>query len=134
MMFYAWALGMQAGADERAAAREAFSAATIGGAMAIGMAECIGRIAPGFRANLTLIDLTDPSWRPLNSAVRQLVYGETGRAGRHVMVHGRLVVRDGRMVTIDENRLCEDAERLRLLMADELGRRLRPNGQLTDAY
>jgi 5-methylthioadenosine/S-adenosylhomocysteine deaminase len=134
MKLFALAWGLQAGADDASAAREAFLAATIGGASALGMADAIGRIAPGFRANLAFIDLTDPSWRPLNSAVRQLVYGETGRAVRHVMVRGNFVVRDGRMVSIDENGLCEDAERLRLSMMDELGRRIRPNCHLTAAY
>jgi 5-methylthioadenosine/S-adenosylhomocysteine deaminase len=134
MKLFALAWGLQATADDSSAASEAFSAATIGGAMALGMADAIGRIAPGFRANLTFIDLADPSWRPLNSAVRQLVYGETGRAVRHVMVQGSLVVRDGRMVSIDENSLCEDAERLRFATAHELGRRLQPNGHLTEAY
>jgi 5-methylthioadenosine/S-adenosylhomocysteine deaminase len=134
MKLFALAWGLQAGADDSSAATEAFHAATVGGAAALGMAEAIGRIAPGFRANLTFIDLTDPCWRPLNSAVRQLVYGETGRAVRHVMVQGSLVVRDGRMVSVDENALCEDAETLRLAMADELGRRIRPNGRLAEAY
>jgi 5-methylthioadenosine/S-adenosylhomocysteine deaminase len=133
MKLFALAWGLQADAGD-SAAREAFVAATIGGASALGMADAIGRIAPGFRANLTFIDLTDPSWRPLNSAVRQLVYGETGRAVRHVMVQSSFVVRDGRMVSIDENGLCEEAERLRLSMVDELGRRIRPNGRLTGAY
>jgi 5-methylthioadenosine/S-adenosylhomocysteine deaminase len=134
MKLYALAWGIQASADEGSAAGEAFSAATIGGAAAIGMSDSIGRIAPGFRANLAFIDLTDPSWRPLNSAVRQLVYGETGRAVRHVMVQGNLVVSDGRMVSIDERRLCEDAERLRLAMAEELGHKIKPNKSLTKAY
>ena len=134
MKLYALALGMQAGADERAAASEAFSAATIGGAMAIGIPECIGRIAPGFRANLTFIDLTDPSWRPLNSAVRQLVYSETGRAVLHVMVQGKLVVSDRRMISIDEKNLCEEAERLRGAIAEELARKMNPDRNLTTAY
>jgi 5-methylthioadenosine/S-adenosylhomocysteine deaminase len=134
MKLYALAWGMQAAADEGSAAAEAFSAATIGGAAAIGMSDSIGRIAPGFRANLAFIDLTDPSWRPLNSAVRQLVYGETGRAVRHVLVQGNLVVSDGRLVSIDERRLCEDAERLRLAMAEELSQKIMPNENLTKAY
>lgn len=134
MKLYALAWGMQAGADDSSAAVEAFSAATTGGAMAIGMPESIGRIAPGFRANLTFIDLSDPSWRPLNSAVRQLVYGETGRAVRHVMVQGNLVVSDGRMASVDENKLCEDAERLRLAMVEELSQKLNPDKNLAQAY
>ncbi|MEA2866025.1 MAG: 5-methylthioadenosine/S-adenosylhomocysteine deaminase [Bradyrhizobium sp.] len=134
MKLFALVWGMQAGADDRSAATEAFSAATIGGAAAIGLAGTVGRVAPGFRANLAFIDLSDPSWRPLNSAVRQLVYGETGRALRHVMVQGKLLVTNGRMASIDENRLCEDAERLRAAMAKELDQKLNPDKDVTQAY
>jgi cytosine/adenosine deaminase-related metal-dependent hydrolase len=134
MKLYALAWGLQAGANDHSAAIEAFSAATTGGAMAVGMSGSIGRIAPGFRANLTFIDLSDPSWRPLNSAVRQLVYGETGRAVRHVMVQGTLAVSDGRLTSIDEDRLCEDAERLRVAMAEELRQRMNPDRKLIEAY
>jgi cytosine/adenosine deaminase-related metal-dependent hydrolase len=56
----------------------------------------IGTIAPGRRADLVLLDLTDPAWLPLNSATRQLVFSEAGRGVDTVLVDGRVVVRGGR--------------------------------------
>ena len=104
------------------------------GAQALGLQSKVGRVAPGFRANLVFVDLADPSWRPLNSAVRQLVYGETGRGVRHVMVRGRRVVRDGALTTIDEIGLCEAAERMRSAMEPELSQRLALDPDLVAGY
>jgi cytosine/adenosine deaminase-related metal-dependent hydrolase len=95
-----WALQSEAG--ETGAATQAFRAATIGGADAVGLGGQVGRIRPGYRADLLLFDLADPVWKPFNSAVRQLVYGETGRALRTVMVDGEVVVRGGHLLTVDE--------------------------------
>jgi len=91
---------------------QAFAAATVGGAEALGMGEDIGRIAPGRKADITLLSLRDPAFVPLNDAVRQLVYSEPGRSVRHVIVDGRPVLENGRSTTIDEDALYADVERL----------------------
>jgi guanine deaminase len=86
----------------------ALKAATEGGAAAVGLAGQIGRIAPGMKADLTFIDLADPSFVPLNSVARQLVNIEAGRAVRHVMVDGNWVLRDRRVTTVDEAAVFEE--------------------------
>jgi cytosine/adenosine deaminase-related metal-dependent hydrolase len=80
---------------------DAVEAATTGGAKAVGLPE-IGAIAPGMKADLVLLDLDDLAWQPFNSAARQLVFSETGRAVHTVLVDGRVVLRGGRMATVDE--------------------------------
>jgi 5-methylthioadenosine/S-adenosylhomocysteine deaminase len=92
--------------------RKAFAAATLGGAQAIGLSEDIGRIAPGRKADITLLSLRDPAFTPLNDAVRQLVYTEPGRSVRHVIVDGRVVIENGRATMLDEDDLYQDIERL----------------------
>jgi cytosine/adenosine deaminase-related metal-dependent hydrolase len=92
----------------RPTAAEAIRLATLGGAAAAGCGDRFGAIEVGMSADMVAYDLEDPTWRPFNSAARQLVFAETGRAVRHVWVAGRPVVRDGRCVTVDERRLIED--------------------------
>jgi 5-methylthioadenosine/S-adenosylhomocysteine deaminase len=84
-------------------AAAAIGAATAAGAQSARLGDLIGQIAPGYKADLTLIDMSDPGWSPLNSAARQLVHVEAGRGVRHVVVDGAVVVRDRRLTTIDED-------------------------------
>src|ERR1700686_894475 len=88
----------------------ALAAATQAGAEGARLGHLIGRIAPGLRADLTLIDMSDPSWSPLNSAARQLVHVELGRGGRHAAVDGAVVVRDRRLATIDEEDIYREVD------------------------
>jgi len=88
-------------------AAAALRAATEAGADSARLGGEVGRIAPGCKADLTLIDMSDPSWFPLNSAVRQLVHVEAGRGVRHVIVDGAVVVRDRRLTTIDEDEIYD---------------------------
>lgn len=91
---------------------DALEAATRGGARALRMSDAIGAIRPGRKADITLIDLRDPVFRPLNSAARQLVYGECGRAVTTVIVDGVVVMRDRRLTTIDEEALALEIDEL----------------------
>jgi 5-methylthioadenosine/S-adenosylhomocysteine deaminase len=85
----------------------ALRAATEGGADGARLGQTLGRIAPGFKADLTLIDTKDPTWSPMNSVARQLVHIEAGRGVRHVIVDGKIVVRDRQLTTLDETTVYE---------------------------
>lgn len=88
-------------------ADQALHAATRGGAHAVHMDDEIGQIEAGFRADLVLLDLQDPSFVPLNSAVRQMVYSESSRAVKTVLVDGRIVIKDGVLQTVDPAQLLK---------------------------
>ncbi len=92
-------------------AAAAFRAATVGGARTAGLGDTVGAIRPGLKADLLILDLADPAYVPFNSALRQLVFADSGRAIETVIVNGKTVIRDGRMVTIDEAELRALVER-----------------------
>ena len=106
--------------------REAARAATEGGARALGFGDRIGRLAPGCKADIVMLDLDHPNWLPLNDPVNQLVHSEDGTAVASVMIGGRLVVDNRRVVGIDLARLRQRAEaaRERLAAANADNRRL----------
>lgn len=87
--------------EEWVGAAEALRMATEGSARVLGMQDRIGRIAPGFLADLVFLDLGHVNLVPLNDAVQQLVNAEDGAAVRDVMVGGRFVLRDNALVGID---------------------------------
>ena len=83
-------------------AREVVAMATTGGARALGLKGELGELKPGMLADITLLRLDSSFFAPLNDAFRQLVYCENGSSVDTVMVDGRIVVEDGRLVTLDQ--------------------------------
>ena len=77
-----------------------FHAATVGGATALGR-EDIGRLAPGARADVVLVDLANPFMLPARDPLRSLVYTAADRAVHSVFVDGEKVVEAGRVLTLD---------------------------------
>ncbi len=93
--------------DHRAA--DVFNAATLGGAKALGRSD-IGRLAVGARADIVLVDVTQPNMRPVRDPVRSLIYAAADRAVKTVIVDGRTVVEGGRVLTMDHEKACAELE------------------------
>lgn len=90
----------------------ALRAATLAGARAVGLSGAIGAIKPGMLADLVIFNLNEPAFVPFNSAARQVVFSECGRAVETVVVNGRPVVRGGKLVTMDEAALAAQVEKV----------------------
>jgi 5-methylthioadenosine/S-adenosylhomocysteine deaminase len=90
----------------------ALKAATVSGARALGLGDTVGALKPGMAADLVILNLNEPAFLPFNSAARQIVYAESGRAVETVFVNGRPVVREGKLVTLDETKLAAEAAEL----------------------
>ncbi|HYZ64144.1 MAG TPA: amidohydrolase family protein, partial [Acetobacteraceae bacterium] len=97
-------------------APQVLEAATTGSAAALGF-EHVGRIAPGFAADIVFLDLDAPTLIPLNDPVNQLVFGEDGTSVHSVMIGGRFVVRERKLLTVDLPALAARAEAARAEMA-----------------
>jgi cytosine/adenosine deaminase-related metal-dependent hydrolase len=100
-------------------AADAIRSATIGGARTAGLEGRIGALRPGMAADLFIVDLTDPSFVPLNSVARQIVFTEGGRGVETVIVDGRVIIADRKITTIDERALREEvADLMKVLRKD----------------
>ncbi|MEA2228079.1 MAG: 5-methylthioadenosine/S-adenosylhomocysteine deaminase [Solirubrobacteraceae bacterium] len=83
-------------------ARDALRMATAGGSACTGHGERLGWIEEGAHADLVLIPRSSPTFAPLHDPVRQLVYGAPSRDVDTVVVDGRVVVRGGRVLGVDD--------------------------------
>ncbi len=91
-------------------AERAVECATLGGARALGMADSIGSLEPGKKADFVAHDTWRPEWRPLFNVVNQLVWSADGRGVHSVWVDGRRVVENYRCTTVDEDRLYAEVQ------------------------
>ena len=73
---------------------EVFRMATEGSAAVLGWGGQLGRLAPGYLADIVFLDLGAPAFVPLNDPVNQVVHAEDGGGVRDVMVGGRMVLED----------------------------------------
>jgi 5-methylthioadenosine/S-adenosylhomocysteine deaminase len=101
-------------------------AALEGGARALGLGGKIGRLAPGYKADIVFLDLHHVNWMPCNDPTNQLVHTEDGNAVDSVMIGGRMVVEHRRVTTVDVAALARQAEsaRARLTRANAPGKAL----------
>ncbi|WNJ91805.1 amidohydrolase family protein [Bosea sp. 685] len=83
---------------------------TRNGARSVGAQDQIGSLEAGKKADLTIIDLNQPVMRPLIRLVSNLVhYGHPGIV-HSVIVDGKFVMRDRKVLTIDEQALLDEAQ------------------------
>jgi len=98
-------------------AKQAFALATSSGARAIHQEQAIGTLEIGKQADLVVINLhathNSPSYTYAADAIyNQLVYTCHASDVRDVMVAGQLLLRNGQLLTIDEQQVLADARRI----------------------
>src|SRR5215204_1662218 len=90
---------------EVATAADVFSAATLGGAKALGRDD-LGRIAPGAKADLLFFDAESLWMTPLRDPVKNIVYSAQAHDIADVMVNGTIVLRDRTVLGFDEREVA----------------------------
>ena len=77
-------------------------AATMGGARVLGAERLIGSLEPGKKADCIVLDLDQPHLTPIYHPVSHLVYAARGSDVIHSVIGGRVVMRDRKLLTLDE--------------------------------
>ena len=91
--------------------RDFYTAATIGGAKALGRDD-LGRLAPGCTADISIFNLGGLTAGPIDDPMRTFVHFRRGRDCDTVLVDGKVVVEDGRVVGIDEENLAHRSQQV----------------------
>ncbi|MBL4904146.1 MAG: amidohydrolase [Desulfocapsa sp.] len=91
-------------------AKRALAAATKSNAKILGLS-MLGEIAPGFKADITLLDMNQPHLQPFyNSDV--LVYSGSGADVETVIINGRIILRDRELLSFDLNECMTKVRKL----------------------
>jgi cytosine/adenosine deaminase-related metal-dependent hydrolase len=94
----------------RTSAADYFTATTIGGADALGRDD-LGRLMPGAKADMIVVDLDDPGLGQFFDPIQSLVLSGSGRNVRTVIVNGRIVVKDREIPGIDMAAMHERSQK-----------------------
>jgi 5-methylthioadenosine/S-adenosylhomocysteine deaminase len=94
-------------------AEEALSLATINGARALHMESDIGSLEAGKRADIVVVDLDALNQTPRYNIYSHLVYATKAADVRTVVIEGRVVMRDRRLLTLNELLIKQKARLLR---------------------
>jgi 5-methylthioadenosine/S-adenosylhomocysteine deaminase len=92
-------------------APRALRMATIDGARALGLADEIGSIEVGKRADVIIVDLDRLSLTPAPDLISALVYSAQPVDVRTSIIDGQIVMRDGELMTLNEAGVRKDATR-----------------------
>lgn len=81
--------------------RQAVEIAALGGAKGLNLADQLGSLAVGKKADLVLYDLTNLSLLPRTDPIGPLILGRPTQAVDSAWVNGTRIVADGQVTTID---------------------------------
>jgi len=95
-------------------AEEAFNFATKNGAKALNVKA--GEIKEGYLADLVLINVDKPQLRPISNIKSHLVYSFNGCVD-DVIIDGKIVMREGDIITLDEEEIYEKAEEMYAILS-----------------
>lgn len=101
-------------------AEQALEMATLGGARALHLEKEIGSIEPGKRADLILVDLGAPHLTPLYNLRSHLVYAAKASDVADTIVNGRVLMRNRRLLTLDEESVKAAARRYQKQVSESL--------------
>jgi len=101
-------------------AEEAFAMGTIGGARALHLENLIGSLEVGKRADIVIAEFESLNQTPSYSVYSTLVYATKAEDVRTVIIDGKIVMRDKRLLTLDENVIKKDANLYRQKIINSL--------------
>ena len=99
------------GAPENLTLGETLAIATRGSARVVGLGDRLGAVAPGQLADLILVDLDGTHHQPLHSVSASLVYAARAADVRTVIVDGRVIMRDRKLLTLDKAEIIRQVNR-----------------------
>jgi 5-methylthioadenosine/S-adenosylhomocysteine deaminase len=102
---------------------EALDIALSGSAAVLGMADQIGRLAPGFLADIILVDTSGAHLQPLHSMTAALIYSVRASDVHTVLVNGRVLMRGRQLLTLNKAAIINKVKERMLRLAQRIPER-----------
>jgi 5-methylthioadenosine/S-adenosylhomocysteine deaminase len=102
-------------------AKDVVAMATIDGARALHMEKEIGSLEAGKKADVVLISVNEPNAVPMYDVYAQIAYSLKGSDVDTVVIGGRVVMRDRKLLTVDEPAVIEKAREYGAAVKKSLG-------------
>jgi 5-methylthioadenosine/S-adenosylhomocysteine deaminase len=96
-------------------ARTVLKMATLDAARALGIGHETGSLEVGKKADIVIVDTNKPHLTPLYDVFSHLVYSASGSDVDTVLINGRIVVENARLLTMDINAVMSD---MRMIAAE----------------
>src|SRR5271154_715707 len=107
--------------DSRALpAEQVVEMATIGGARAVHLEKLIGSLEAGKKADLIVVDTTAPHATPMYNVYSSLVYAQKAADVRTVVINGKIVMEERKMLTLDETAILAKANEYKVQIEKSL--------------
>jgi 5-methylthioadenosine/S-adenosylhomocysteine deaminase len=103
---------LQSGDPRTLPAADVLAMATREGAAALGMEKIIGSLEPGKRADLIVVSMNAARQTPMYDPLSHLVYTTRGDDVRTTIVHGKILMREGKVLTLNEPAVLAEARKL----------------------
>jgi 5-methylthioadenosine/S-adenosylhomocysteine deaminase len=100
-------------------AQTAIGLATMGGARVLGMEHLIGSLEIGKRADIIILDMDQPHAHPFYNIYSMIVYSIRGSDVETVLVDGKLMVHNRKLVTLDLDRLYDKVDQLAMQITEK---------------
>jgi len=94
--------------------------ATCDGARVLGMENLVGSLKVGMKGDIIIIDLNRPHLTPMYNAYSHLVYAAKGDDVKTVLINGKVVMEDWKVLTIDENEVMDRVNRISIRVKKSL--------------
>jgi len=96
--------------------------ATSGGAAVLGLEESVGTLQPGRLADIIILDLQKPHLQPFYRPESQIVYATKGSDVRDTIVQGKVLMRNGKIMSFDEGEVFEQMKAIQQKVLKDLGK------------
>jgi 5-methylthioadenosine/S-adenosylhomocysteine deaminase len=90
---------------------ETLAMVTVNGAKALGLGNEVGLLKPGYKADIILLNMHKPHLYPPHDLIAHLVYAAQGADVETVIVDGKILMENRKLITLDEEEILEQVQK-----------------------